>query len=82
MIEPQTANLLKSVLHNIGVVVIGFGIAIVGTLIDPILGIAWISSSYAIAIGTLFLVIGFLFRVWAGFQFYEHQAKVISSSRN
>ena len=31
-------NLLKSVLHNVGVVIVGLGVAWVGTMIDALLG--------------------------------------------
>jgi protein-S-isoprenylcysteine O-methyltransferase Ste14 len=76
--EPQIANLVKSILHNMGVVLVGVGLAFVGTQIDACLGISSLASNYAIAAGSLLLFIGFLLRVWATFFFYEHQAKVIS----
>ena len=78
MTELQIANLIRSIPHNIGVVLIGVGLAFVGTLIDSRLGMPSLWSGYAIATGCLLLVTGFLLRVWATFYFYENQARVIS----
>ena len=33
-------NLLKSILHNIGVVIVGLGIAYLGTRVDALLGVS------------------------------------------
>ena len=78
MTELQIANLIRSIPHNIGVVLIGVGLAFVGTLINSRLGMPSLWSGYAIATGCLLLVTGFLLRVWATFYFYENQARVIS----
>jgi protein-S-isoprenylcysteine O-methyltransferase Ste14 len=78
MTESRIANLVKSILHSIGVALIGFGLAFVGTQIDLCLGIASFASNCAVALGCLLFLLGFLIRVWATFYFYEHQAKVIS----
>jgi protein-S-isoprenylcysteine O-methyltransferase Ste14 len=74
----RSASLAKSVLHNIGVVIVGFGVAFVGTQIDSLLEIPGFASGFATAVGCLLLGLGFLLRVWATFCFYEHRMKVIS----
>jgi protein-S-isoprenylcysteine O-methyltransferase Ste14 len=71
-------NLLRSILHNIGVVLAGLGIAYLGTRVDLLLGIRDFHSSLANAAGWLLLLIGFLVRVWATYYFYENRMKVIS----
>ena len=71
-------NLLKSILHNIGVVSVGLGMALVGTKVDSLLGIAAIASSLARAVGLTLLALGFLLRVWATVHFYAHKMRVIS----
>lgn len=71
-------NLLKSILHNIGVVIVGLGVAWIGTRIDALLGIGEFHDMTAGAAGTLLLAIGFLVRAWATFHFYRHRMRVIS----
>jgi protein-S-isoprenylcysteine O-methyltransferase Ste14 len=71
-------NLLKSILHNIGVVIVGLGIAFVGTKVDSLLGIPAIASSLVQALGLILLALGFLLRVWATVHFYAHKMRVIS----
>ena len=71
-------NLLKSILHNIGVVFVGFAIAYVGTIVDSFLGISAFGPSLVKAAGLLLVLFGFLIRVWATFHFYAHQMRVIS----
>lgn len=73
-----TINLLKSLLHNIGVVIVGFAFAFLGSGIDSLLGIARFHSVFAIAAAWVLLSIGFLIRVWATYLFYGRQMKVIS----
>jgi hypothetical protein len=77
MARPQLANLLKSILHNMGVVLVGFALAFLGRRIDSFLGIPSFASGYAIAAGCLLLILGFLLRTWAAFYFYEHQMKLL-----
>jgi protein-S-isoprenylcysteine O-methyltransferase Ste14 len=77
MTRSQIINLLKSILHNIGVVLVGFGVALVGKVVDLFLRIPSISSGYTIAAGSLLVVLGFLLRVWATFYFYERLMNVI-----
>jgi protein-S-isoprenylcysteine O-methyltransferase Ste14 len=74
----KSINLFKSVLHNIGVVAVGLGVAFVGTRVDSLLGITGFHSIFTAAAAWLLLTAGFLLRVWATFHFYEHQMKVIS----
>jgi protein-S-isoprenylcysteine O-methyltransferase Ste14 len=70
--------LFKSLLHNIGVVIVGLGFAFVGTKLDSRLGISGFHSIFATAAAWLLLMAGFLLRVWATFLFYDHRMKVIS----
>ncbi|MDQ2844078.1 MAG: isoprenylcysteine carboxylmethyltransferase family protein [Acidobacteriota bacterium] len=75
----MTATILvRSLLHNIGVVVVGFGFAFLGRAIDSLLGIARFDSVVTIAFALLLLTIGFMLRVWATYIFYEEHMKVIS----
>lgn len=74
------ASLLRSILHNVVVVLVGFGLAYVGTLVDPHLGLSPISSPLAVAAGAPLVILGFLLRVWATTLFYEHRMRVISLS--
>ncbi|MGH6975059.1 MAG: methyltransferase family protein [Stellaceae bacterium] len=71
-------NLFKSVLHNIGVVIVGLGVAWIGTLIDALLGVGEFHDMTASAVGWLLLTAGFLVRAWATFHFYMHRMRVIS----
>lgn len=75
--EACTQNLIKSLLHNIGVVIVGFVFAFLGRKIDSLLGIAEFHSVFAVTAGCLFVGVGFVLRVWATFLFYERQMKVI-----
>jgi protein-S-isoprenylcysteine O-methyltransferase Ste14 len=72
--------LLKSILHNIGVVVVGLAIAFIGTRLDLLLGLRDFRSVPATVAGSLFLIMGFLLRVWATYYFYRERMKVISLS--
>jgi protein-S-isoprenylcysteine O-methyltransferase Ste14 len=74
----RSMNLFKSIVHNIGVVVVGLGVAFIGTRVDSFFGISDFHSIFATVLAWLLLVIGFLVRVWATFYFYERRMKVIS----
>ncbi len=74
----MVANLLKSTLHNIGVLIVGFGVAYLGKVIDSVSGISAFTSSLAKAVAMLLLALGFLVRLWATFHFYTHRMRVIS----
>jgi len=71
-------NVLKSVLHNIGVVIVGLGVAWIGTLIDALLGVGEFHDTTASVAGVVLLAMGFLLRAWATFHFYMHRMRVIS----
>lgn len=73
-------NLFKSILHNIGVVIVGLGVAFIGTRLDLLLGIHGFSSVIATVGALVLLTTGFLLRVWATFYFYSHRMKVVSLS--
>ncbi|MBV8120297.1 MAG: isoprenylcysteine carboxylmethyltransferase family protein [Alphaproteobacteria bacterium] len=72
--------MIKSVLHNIGVLIVGLALAILGTIVDLLLGIREFKSLPAAIAGFLLLALGFLLRVWATYYFYQKQMKVISLS--
>jgi protein-S-isoprenylcysteine O-methyltransferase Ste14 len=71
-------NLLKSLLHNIGVVLVGLAFAYVGTRLDALLELHGFHAGFATFAAWPFLIVGFLLRVWATFVFYECRMKVIS----
>ena len=77
-VKGDFVSLLKSLLHNCGVVIVGFGFALIGVGLDSILGITAFHSVLIKTLAGLLLTIGFLFRVWATYHFYEHHMKVIS----
>jgi protein-S-isoprenylcysteine O-methyltransferase Ste14 len=70
--------LFKSILHNIAVVLVAFGVAFIGKTLDRLLGVHPFVSLVATLAGWLLLCAGFLLRVWAAFYFYTHHLKVIS----
>src|SRR5262249_1835694 len=72
------ASLFKSILHNLGVVVVGLAWAYIGTRIDRLLGVASFSAIGTIVAGWALLAAGFLLRVWATTHFYMHRMRVIS----
>jgi len=69
--------LLKSVLHNIFVVAVGFVVALLGTGIDHLLGIGDFKSALADGLGWALVAAGFLLRTWAAFHFYMRGMDVI-----
>jgi protein-S-isoprenylcysteine O-methyltransferase Ste14 len=71
-------SVLKGVLHNIGVIIVGLGLAYLGTIVDSLLGIPAFSPSLLKAVGLVLLTLGFLIRVWATVYFYQHKMRVIS----
>ena len=76
--ETAITSLFKSLLHNIGVVMVGFVIAFVGTRADALLGFPGFASVLATVTGDLLLILGFLLRAWATFCFYQRRMSVIS----
>ena len=74
----MTTNLFKSLLHNIGIVMLSLALAYLGTVIDSLLGLPTLASRLAATVGVLLLVLGFLLRLWAVVHFYNHNMRVIS----
>jgi protein-S-isoprenylcysteine O-methyltransferase Ste14 len=74
----KPVSLVKSLLHNIGVVIVGFGVGLLGVAADSLLSWRGFKSLAATMAGCLLLAIGFLLRVWATYLFYERHLKVIS----
>jgi protein-S-isoprenylcysteine O-methyltransferase Ste14 len=74
----MVASLLKSALHNVGVIIVGLGAAYLGATVDSLFGVSAFASPLAKAGGVLLLGLGFLVRFWATFHFYNHQMRVIS----
>lgn len=74
----MSINLFKSLLHNIGIVFLSLALAYLGTVIDSLLGLPVLSSSFAATVGVLLLLLGFLLRLWAVVHFYNHNMRVIS----
>src|SRR5690348_8850215 len=71
-------NLLKSLLHNVGVVMVSLALAYLGTTIDALLGVPRFSTALAAVFGGLLIALGFLLRTWAAVHFYNHRMRVIS----
>jgi protein-S-isoprenylcysteine O-methyltransferase Ste14 len=71
-------DLSKSILHNVGVLAVGFGVAFAGSRLDAVLGFRRFKSPHASLAGSLFLATGFVLRAWATVHFYQRQMRVIS----
>jgi protein-S-isoprenylcysteine O-methyltransferase Ste14 len=71
-------NLIKSILHNVGVVLVGLALAYVSTIADSLLRIPAFASTLLQWAGLPLIVLGFLIRVWATVHFYAHKMRVIS----
>ena len=70
--------LLKSTLHNVGVIIVGIAFAYLGTAVDSLVGFSVIVFPFAKEVALLLLGLGFLLRLWATFHFYVHKMRVIS----
>jgi protein-S-isoprenylcysteine O-methyltransferase Ste14 len=70
-------SVLKSLLHNVFVVAVGFVVALLGAGIDHLLGIADFKCALADGLGCAFIAPGFLLRTWAAFHFYMRGMDVI-----
>jgi len=70
--------LFNSVLHNIGVLLVGLALAWLCTFGDSHLGISSFASSFWLGLGSLLSMLGFLLRVWATVHFYARKMRVIS----
>jgi predicted acyltransferase len=64
---------LRSLLHNIVVVLVGLVVAYIGTRLDSILGVTNFRSLGGTIAGSLLVAAGFLLRMWATYVFYEHR---------
>lgn len=69
--------LFKSILHNIGVLIVGFVFAFIGKGIDLLLNLSSFASLPFIIVACVLLAAGFLLRVWATVYFYNHHMSVI-----
>jgi protein-S-isoprenylcysteine O-methyltransferase Ste14 len=76
--KEQSGNLLKSIIQNIGVVLVGLGLAYLSTKLDSLLHLPNFYSSLINIVGWIFIILGFLLRVWATFYFYKARMRVIS----
>ena len=74
----MVANLLKSVVHNVGVLIVGFAFAYLGTTIDSALHLRPLIVPFGRPAALLLLLIGFSLRLWAAYHFYTHGMHVIS----
>jgi protein-S-isoprenylcysteine O-methyltransferase Ste14 len=70
-------NLLKSIFHNIGVLIVGFVFASIGRGVDLLLHIPRFGSLFINILAVALLIIGFIIRVWATLYFYEQGMAVI-----
>ena len=69
----------KSILHNLGVVAVGFAVAFVGTRLDLLIGAKRFHSLIAVVPGCGLIAAGFLLRTWATYYFYQHRMSAIST---
>ena len=70
--------LLRSILHNIGVLIVGLAFASLGAAVDSIFSFSAIAAPFVRPAAFLLLALGFLTRVWATAHFYAHHMRVIS----
>jgi len=68
----------ESILHNVGVVAVGFVVALLGARLDRLVGTARFHALIAVVAGCLLIAAGFLLRTWATYYFYQRRMKVIS----
>ena len=74
----MAASLVKSFLHNLAVLMVGCGFALLGREFDSLLGITSFHSVFIEIGASLFVTLGLLVRVWATYFFYQRSMKVIS----
>jgi protein-S-isoprenylcysteine O-methyltransferase Ste14 len=70
-------NLFKSVLHNLGVLMVGLIFGYLGTRLDALFHFASFRSLVWIAAGCALMAIGFVIRAWATLLFYQRDMRVI-----
>lgn len=68
---------MRAVLHNLGVLAVGFVVALSGARLDTLYRRRAFASALARGVGLLFLATGFLLRTWATAYFYERRMKVV-----
>jgi protein-S-isoprenylcysteine O-methyltransferase Ste14 len=73
----MSISLIKSVLHNVGVLFVGLVFAFLCRRLDVILGVKAFHFLPVTITGYLLLAAGFLLRVWATFYFYQRKMDVI-----
>jgi len=76
--DAMTTVIAKSILHNIGVLLVSFLVAYLGRGADWLLGIASFSSTATCIAGCALLGLGFFVRAWAAIHFYQHGLRVVS----
>jgi protein-S-isoprenylcysteine O-methyltransferase Ste14 len=69
--------ILKSVIHNIGVVLVALALAYMCTLLDGLLGLHAFSFKFSSFLGAFLLLLGFALRLWATAHFYTQKMRVI-----
>lgn len=69
---------LKSIFHNIGVILVGLFVGFIGLGFDAVLKIQQFHSLIFTLLALFLFVIGFVLRVWATYLFYIHNMKVIA----
>jgi protein-S-isoprenylcysteine O-methyltransferase Ste14 len=70
-------TIIKSILHNIGVVLVSFIFTGAVSLLDKHFGFPRFSGLIYFITGSVLLLIGFLIRIWATYHFYSHSMRVI-----
>ena len=70
--------LLKSALHNIGVVLLALALAYLCTFLDALLGLHAFSFPFSWSFGAVLLLLGFALRFWATAHFYSRQMRIVS----
>lgn len=74
----MSAVIAKSILHNIGVMLVSLLVAYLGKSADSLLGVSSFSSAIAGISGCSLLALGFFVRTWAAVHFYRHGMRVVS----
>lgn len=68
---------IRSILHNLFVIAVGFFVSFIGTGLDRLLHIDAFRSALARVAGCVLIVIGFLIRFWATYYFYKNRMRVV-----
>ena len=75
----QVMITIRSILHNLAVIAVGFLVALIGVGLDHALDLDEFRSTATMAIGSLLMCIGFLIRLWATYYFYTNRMRVIAT---